>query len=210
MKKQWTGAIVLLALIGLVWQVAAPYYTVYQIKASLKQKQYDQLVHYVDFELLKKNLNNQLHDKLEQRLALTGSNSFFGSLTASMAEQSIEYTLNQTINPQSTPKIIGSLQALQANIAQIDGQVQQLTNHVEVEVKAQPELMPKSLKSSLSGLPSNHSADSNQGMPKAEWQYGFDSIRQFSVIQPISSGKTIHYVLTRSGWSWKLSNIVLG
>ncbi|RYZ92673.1 MAG: DUF2939 domain-containing protein [Moraxellaceae bacterium] len=205
MKKQWTVAIVLLALIGLVWQVAAPYYTVYQIKTALKQKQYDQLVHYVDFELLKKNLHVQLQEKLEQRLALTKNNSFFGSLTASMAEQSIEYTLDQTINPHSIPKIMGSLKALQANIAQIDGWV----NNVEVEVKAQPELMPKSLKSSLSGLPSHHATGSAQTMPKAEWQYGFDSIRQFSVIQPISSGQSIHYVLTRSGLGWKLSNIVL-
>lgn len=210
MKKQWTGIIVLLALIGLVWQVAAPYYTVYQIKTALKQKKYDQLAHYVDFELLKKNLHTQLQDKLEQRLALSNNNSFFGSLTASMAEQSIEYTLNQSVNSQSIPKIIGSMQALQANIAQIDGQVEQLTNHVEVTVKAQPELRPKSLKSSLSGLSTNHSASSNQDMPRAEWQYGFDNIRQFSVIQPLSSGKTIHYVLTRSGLGWKLSNIVLG
>ena len=98
MSKLWTVFLVFVAIV--VWQVAAPYYTVYQIKQAVEQQDAVKLAKYVDFIQLQQNLKYQLQAKLKARLEQQNG-SFFGMLAIATTEKALDSVLEQTVNPST-------------------------------------------------------------------------------------------------------------
>ena len=205
MKKQWTAVLVFLAFI--VWQIVSPYYTVYQIKQAVEQKSSDELAHYIDFVMLKRNLKAQLQDKLEQKISLRQNGSFFGSLTYNLANQAIDGMLNRTVTPASIITLVGNIRSFENDLNHLegwsgaeDGLNENTTDYQQVQM-GKPLASQASSTYSVNALQSTHS--------HAQWQYHFDNVNQFSIVQQHPERQPVRYVLTRSGLGWKLSNIIL-
>lgn len=205
MKKQWTAVLVFLAFV--VWQIVSPYYTVYQIKQAVEQKSSDELAHYIDFVLLKRNLKTQLQDKLEQKISLRQNGSFFGSLTYNIANQAIDGMLNRTVTPASIITLVSNIRSFENDIKHLegwsgadDGLNENTTDYQQVQ-------MGRPLPNQASSTYSVHSLQSTHS--HTQWQYHFDNVNQFSIVQQHPERQPVRYVLTRSGLGWKLSNIIL-
>lgn len=69
-------------------------------------------------------------------------------------------------------------------------------------------LTPQGLANLMSGS-RPQSADATSPQPLSNVRYSYDSASQFSVWAPGSNGKEVRIILTRSGFSWRLSNIVI-
>lgn len=205
MKKQWTAVLVFLAFI--VWQIVSPYYTVYQIKQAVERKSSDELAHYIDFVMLKRNLKAQLQDKLEQKISLRQNGSFFGSLTYNIANQAIDGMLNRTVTPASIITLVSNIRSFENDLKHLEGWSGAEDGLNENTTDYQQVQMGKPLASQASSTYPVHSLQSTHS--HAQWQYHFDNMNQFSIVQQHPERQPVRYVLTRSGLGWKLSNIIL-
>lgn len=206
MKKQWTAVLVFLAFI--VWQIVSPYYTVYQIKQAVEQKSSDELAHYIDFVLLKHNLKAQLQDKLEQKILPHQNGSFFGSLTYNIASQAIDGMLNRTVTPNSIITLVSNIRSFENDLKRIEGWTGPDASWSDRTADYQKVHTANSPASSGQVMYGRSAAQQSPATP-AQWQYQFDSINQFSIVQQQPERQSVRYVLTRSGLGWKLSNIIL-
>lgn len=227
MKKQGTAVLVFLAFI--VWQIVSPYYTVYQIKQAVEQKSSDKLAPYIDFTLLKRNLKAQLQDKLEQKISLSQNGSFFGSLTYNIASQAIDSMLNRSVTPTSIITLVSNIRSFEHDLQQIEGMTnvkddlsdntknyqnatdaQNIASQSTTDYqKVQTSNSHAATSQTLAAYPVNALQPMHSSHSHAQWQYHFDGVNQFSIVQPHSEHQSVRYVLTRSGLGWKLSNIIL-
>lgn len=214
MKKQWTAVLVFLTFI--VWQIVSPYYTVYQIKQAVEKKSSHELAAYIDFVLLKRNLKAQLQEKLEQKISLRQNGSFFGSLTTNIASQAIDSMLNRTVTPKSIITLVSNIRSFENDLKRIEG-----WTGAEEQMDGAHETDYQKVNAASNNAASNRISDSLPMMSyltqkphtehahNAQWQYQFDSISKFSIVQHRPDHQPVRYVLTRSGLGWKLSNIIL-
>ncbi|RYY79142.1 MAG: DUF2939 domain-containing protein [Moraxellaceae bacterium] len=222
MKKQ--GAAVLVFLAFIVWQIVSPYYTVYQIKQAVEQKSSDKLAPYIDFTLLKRNLKAQLQDKLEQKISLPQNGSFFGSLTYNVASQAIDSMLNRSVTPTSIITLVSNIRSFEHDLQQIEGltnvqgepsdNITNYQNDTDYQSttdyqKVQTGSSHAATSQTLAAYPVNALQPMYTSHSHAQWQYHFDGVNQFSIVQQHSESQSVRYVLTRSGLGWKLSNIIL-
>lgn len=211
MKKQWTAALVFLAF--MVWQIINPYYTVYQIKQAVEQKSSHELAQHIDFALLKRNLKAQLQDKLEQKLSVRQNGSFFGSLTYNIASQAIDGMLNRAVTPSSIIMLVSNIRSFENDLKRIEGwtgtEDSMSVDHSTDYQTVQATNKPVSGSREMAAYPVNTLQPLQTLHSHAQWQYHFDSINQFSIVQQHPERQPVRYVLTRSGLGWKLSNIIL-
>ncbi|XID74163.1 DUF2939 domain-containing protein [Alkanindiges sp. WGS2144] len=180
MKKLWAAVLVCLAFV--IWQVAGPYYTVYQIKQAVEQQNEDKLAQHVDFVAVRQNLKTQFREKLQQRIEQQNG-SFFGLLALNTTEKTFDLMLKQIINPSSLILYIKGQRLFERELKKIDA-------------------WPLSTSGQETEQPEESSA-------ARQWQAGFEDFSTFQVQQQRPDGTQVNYVLTRSGLDWKLSNIVL-
>ena len=205
MNKLWTVLLVILAIV--VWQVAGPYYTVYQIKQAVEQQDSVKLAKYVDFIQLQQNLKHQLQAKFRTQLEQQNG-SFFGMLAIATTEKALDSLLDQTVNPATVLLYFNGKRPFQEKL----NAIRELADNQE-----NSENLTASLSQVSFSTPSGAQSSANHDTaPKTStvsssknWTGQFDNISKFSVLQQRDNGTEIRYLITRSGAGWQLSNIIL-
>ena len=205
MNKLWTVLLVFLAIVA--WQVAGPYYTVYQIKQAVEQQDSVKLAKYIDFIQLQQNLKHQLQAKLKTRLEQQNG-SFFGMLAIATTEKALDSVLDQTVNPSTVLLYLKGKRPFQQKL----NAIRELAEHQE-----NSENLTASVSQVSFSTPSgSQSAANHDAAPKTStvsssknWTGQFDNMSKFSVLQQRDNGTDIRYLITRSGAGWQLSNIIL-
>ena len=205
MNKLWTVLLVVLAIV--VWQVAGPYYTVYQIKQAVEQQDSVKLAKYVDFIQLQQNLKHQLQAKFRTQLEQQNG-SFFGMLAIATTEKALDSLLDQTVNPATVLLYFNGKRPFQEKL----NAIRELADNQE-----NSENLTASLSQVSFSTPSGAQSSANHDTaPKTStvsssknWTGQFDNISKFSVLQQRDNGTEIRYLITRSGAGWQLSNIIL-
>lgn len=197
--------LVVLAIV--VWQVAGPYYTVYQIKQAVEQQDSVKLAKYVDFIQLQQNLKHQLQAKFRTQLEQQNG-SFFGMLAIATTEKALDSLLDQTVNPATVLLYFNGKRPFQEKL----NAIRELADNQE-----NSENLTASLSQVSFSTPSGAQSSANHDTaPKTStvsssknWTGQFDNISKFSVLQQRDNGTEIRYLITRSGAGWQLSNIIL-
>lgn len=205
MNKLWTVLLAFLAIVA--WQVAGPYYTVYQIKQAVEQQDSVKLAKYIDFIQLQQNLKHQLQAKLKTRLEQQNG-SFFGMLAIATTEKALDSVLDQTVNPSTVLLYLKGKRPFQQKL----NAIRELADNQE-----NSENLTASVSQLSFSTPSGaQSAANHATAPKAStvsssknWTGQFDNLSKFSVLQQRDNGTDIRYLITRSGAGWQLSNIIL-
>lgn len=205
MNKLWTVLLVVLAIV--VWQVAGPYYTVYQIKQAVEQQDSVKLAKYVDFIQLQQNLKHQLQAKFRTQLEQQNG-SFFGMLAIATTEKALDSLLDQTVNPATVLLYFNGKRPFQEKL----NAIRELADNQENSENLTASLSQVSF-STPSGAqsPANHDTAPKTSTVSSSknWTGQFDNISKFSVLQQRDNGTEIRYLITRSGAGWQLSNIIL-
>lgn len=203
MNKLWTAVLVFMAFA--VWQIASPYYTIYQIKQAVEQQDENKLARYVNFLVLKQNLKSQLQVKLQQHVEQQNG-SFFGMLALATTEKTLDRLLDQLVSPSTILLYMNGKRPFERKLNAIGGWSQN---------QKKPQTMPVLVvgntvtEQSMSKSSTSDSKDLNTFKSNKHWTTSFDSLSKFSVFQQRDNGTQIRYLLTRSGAGWQLSNIIL-
>lgn len=203
MNKLLTAVLVFMAFA--IWQIASPYYTIYQIKQAVEQQDENKLARYVNFFVLKQNLKSQLQVKLQQHVEQQNG-SFFGMLALATTEKTLDRLLDQLVSPSTILLYMNGKRPFERKLNAIGGWSQN---------QKKPQTMPVLVventvtKQSMSKSSTSDSKDLNTFKSNKHWTTSFDSLSKFSVFQQRDNGTQIRYLLTRSGAGWQLSNIIL-
>ena len=205
MNKLWTVLLAFLAIVA--WQVAGPYYTVYQIKQAVEQQDSVKLAKYIDFIQLQQNLKHQLQVKFKIQLQQQNG-SFFGMLAIATTEKALDSLLDQTVNPATVLLYFNGKRPFQQKL----NAIRELAEHQE-----NSENLTASVSQVSFSTPSGAQSSANHATaPKTStvsssknWTGQFDNMSKFSVLQQRDNGTEIRYLITRSGAGWQLSNIIL-
>ncbi len=224
MSKLWTVVLVFLAVA--IWQIAGPYYTVYQIRQAVEQQDAVKLAKYVNFIQLKQNLKAQLQAKLKRRLEQQNG-SFFGMLAITTTEKTLDNVLDNTVNPSTILLYMKGKRPFERKLEAIGGWSARQINSENMTVAVDQAVMNQSSTlqaasqdaqtQAVDHLPASNS-NQNPGLSSSpaaphkvakKWSTSFDGVSKFSVLQQRANGTEIRYLLTRSGAGWQLSNIML-
>ena len=203
MNKLWTAVLVFMAFA--VWQIASPYYTIYQIKQAVEQQDEHKLARYVNFLVLKQNLKSQLQVKLQQHVEQQNG-SFFGMLALATTEKTLDRLLDQLVNPSTILLYMKGKRPFERKLDAIGGWSQNQNKPQTKPVLVIENTVPEQ---SMSKSSTSDSKDLNTFKSNKHWTTSFDSLSKFSVFQQRDNGTQIRYLLTRSGAGWQLSNIIL-
>lgn len=207
MNKLWTVVLVFLAVV--IWQIAGPYYTVYQIRQAVEQQDAAKLAKYVDFIALKQNLKTQLQAKLQHRLAQQNG-SFFGMLAITTTEKTLDTVLDHTINPASILLYMKGKRPFERKLEAIGGWSTRQINAEDIRVNADQSAISYSDSALVQeNQPQQLAKHGASSQTVNSWSTSFDGVSRFSVLQQRTNGTEIRYLLTRSGAGWQLSNIML-
>lgn len=205
MHKLWAVLLVLLA-IG-AWQIAGPYYTVYQIKQAVEQQDAVKLAKYVDFNQLQQNLKYQLQAKLNTRLQQQNG-SFFGMLAIATTEKTLDRVLEKTVNPSTVLLYFKGKRPFQEKLNAITAWSEHPENSENLTASVSQVSFSTPSGSQSSANHANAPQTSTVSSSK-NWTGQFDTMSKFSVLQQRENGTKIRYLITRSGAGWQLSNIIL-
>ncbi len=205
MNKLWTVLLAFLAIVA--WQVAGPYYTVYQIKQAVEQQDSVKLAKYIDFIQLQQNLKHQLQAKFKTRLEQQNG-SFFGMLAIATTEKALDSLLDQTVNPATVLLYFNGKRPFQQKL----NAIRELAEHQENSENLTASVSQVSFSTpsgSQSSVDHDTAPKTSTVSSSKNWTGQFDNISKFSVLQQRDNGTDIRYLITRSGAGWQLSNIIL-
>ncbi len=208
MNKLLTAVLVFMAFA--IWQIASPYYTIYQIKQAVEQQDENKLARYVNFSVLKQNLKSQLQVKLQQHVEQQNG-SFFGMLALATTEKTLDRLLDQLVSPSTILLYMNGKRPFERKLNAIGGWSQNPNKPQTIPVLVVENTVPEQSisKQSMSKSSTSDSKDLNTFKSNKHWTTSFDSLSKFSVFQQRDNGTQIRYLLTRSGAGWQLSNIIL-
>ena len=203
MNKLWTVVLVFMAFA--IWQIASPYYTIYQIKQAVEQQDENKLARYVNFSVLKQNLKSQLQVKLQQHVEQQNG-SFFGMLALATTEKTLDRLLDQLVSPSTILLYMNGKRPFERKLDAIGGWSQNQKKPQAMPVLVIENVVPEQ---SMSKSSASDSKPLSTFKSNKHWTTSFDSLSKFSVFQQRDNGTQIRYLLTRSGAGWQLSNIIL-
>lgn len=106
MSKKLSLSLITISLAAAAVVYASPYYAVYQMKQAAQQRDAERLNNYVDFPVLRQNLQAAIDQKLQQTLQQTRDNNPFSGLAAGIAGKFATMMIDAIVTPQGLAAIV--------------------------------------------------------------------------------------------------------
>ena len=168
-RKRELGAIAIGVLV--LYLAAAPYITVYRMKAAAEKRDGAALSEFIEFPSVRQSLKDQLNANLAQEMASDKDmvDNPFAAIGSALAGTLAEKMVDAYVTPAGITRLMSG-----ENLKQ-----------------------------------DNTGSGNSGGDPFAEASSGYQSFDKFAVTVKDDDGEDIKFVLTRRGFGWKLTDIIV-
>jgi hypothetical protein len=158
---------------------AGPFITLHGMKVAIKSHDSERLSGYIDFPMLRSNLKEQLNAAVMKESTSQMRDNPFAILGMAVASKLAESLVETAVTPSGLANLMQGRKPASAPIAATPASANSLST------------TPESVE------------------PFRNARYTFDNTERFSAWVKNENGEEIRFVLSRIGFSWKLTNIVI-
>lgn len=187
--KKLLLVVVLLAAALLAYVAAGPYLTLRAMGRAIEARDSTALSKHVDFEALQASLRAQVEDAIARRIGPSRQDSLLEGLGLQLANALAGGTVEALATPAGLAALMQGREAWD-----------QLGALTSPDAPPAPSAMPDA---------APNAAVAQNDHPLANAEHRYESTSRFVAVVRDSQGRPITLVLTRSGLSWKLSDIRL-
>jgi len=191
--KVFSGLLVLL-IAG--WWFASPYWVLYQVKQAVEENQPGKLSAYIYYPAVRQSLKSQLSQYLEQKMGFEQRSNPFEQFGAQLTISLTGYLVETLVNPYGVALLLQGKEF---------SEVIRLTRYERSSVVYH---LPEPKKAAASFLSGSSVASASSSQTALNYKAGYLSMNRFRVQVPTANRYT-SFILSRSGWSWKITAIEL-
>ncbi|MBB5017263.1 hypothetical protein HNQ59_000527 [Chitinivorax tropicus] len=162
------------------YAIATPYIAVYQISDAAHKKDAEALSSHIDFPSVRQSIKSQINQNISNTLQENNlKDNLFSELGMALAGAMVDTLVESYVSPAGISKLISGQKFLQ----------KVSTDTSENQQGNQPKQESKSLFSQAS--------------------MSYKSLDKFEVVKQSDNGDQLKFILSRSGLSWKITDIIL-
>ena len=196
--KKLLFAIALLAAAVLAYVAAGPYLTLRAMGRAIEARDAAALARHVDFPALQASLRAQVEDAIARRIGPSRQDSLFEGLGLQVANALAGGTVEAIATPAGLAALMQGREAWD-RLATLTG--------TGATPRATPQGPPIAPSDDAPASPSVSPAAPRSNNPLADAEHRYEGTSRFVAVVLDSQGRPITLVLTRTGLSWKLSDI---
>lgn len=181
LKKPVVIGLIVLGLL-LAYVVAGPFMAVQGIRDAVKARDQEALAEHVDFPALRDNLKEQFNDKLMAEMAPSRADDPFAAFGLLIASKLVDAVVDALVTPSGLARVMSGEKVAR---------------------------LPRSEPGDEPDEDTEASGAQARKEPLANAAYRFSSPSRFVASIVGKDGRTVEFVLTRDGLSWRLTNILL-
>ena len=196
MKKWiWISGLVVFMIAGVL--ALSPFYSVYQIKKGISEKDREKLEHFVLFSELRENLKSQLDETFENRLGKKNDEKEgrFSGFALKFAKKFANHMVDAYVTPEGLSKLMG-------------GETKKDAPKGETFPRESGDTQTSPSSGSKPASPLEISSEEKLKLLKNA-RFAYSSPSRFIITMPTKNDKEIRFILRREGLVWKLNNIIL-